>query len=195
MPTARLIYSMIVSLDGYSADREGHFDWAAPDDDVHAHVNELEQSVGSYLYGARMYATMAGWETDPELATSSPLMADFARMWQAAEKIVYSTTLTEVVTARTRIERRFDVGAVRELKAAATADLNVSGPGLAASALRAGLVDELQLYVVPVVVGGGTRFLPADVRLELALTDERRFAGGTVFLRYDIRNGPPVTTT
>ncbi|MGI8458491.1 MAG: dihydrofolate reductase family protein [Propionibacteriaceae bacterium] len=187
MSTARLIYSMLVSLDGYSADQSGGFGWAQPATDVHAHVNELARSVGTSLYGRRMYATMAGWETDPGLAASSPLLADFAQLWQAADKIVYSTSLTDVVTARTRIERSFDVAADRELKTAAAADLNVSGPELAAHALRAGLVDELQVYVVPVVVGGGTAYLPTDVRLDLELIDERRFADGTVFLRYRVR--------
>jgi dihydrofolate reductase len=181
---AKLIYSTIVSLDGYVADRDGNFDWAAPDEEVHAFVNDLERTVGTYLYGRRMYEVMAVWETmdaEPDLA---PVMADFARIWQAAEKVVYSTTLEAVSSERTRIERAFDPEVVRRLKAEAERDITVGGPGLAAAAIAAGLVDELQLLIAPAVVGGGTRGLPDEVRLDLELLEQRRFDSGTVFLRY-----------
>jgi dihydrofolate reductase len=184
---AKLIYAAITSLDGYIEDENGNFDWAEPDEEVHNFVNELERPVGTYLYGRRMYETMAGWETDPTLAEQSPQMGDFAKMWQAAEKVVYSTTLKTVSTARTRIEREFDPEPVREMKASADRDITVGGPELAAHAFRAGLVDECHLFLTPVVVGGGKRALPGDVRLELELVDERRFAGGTVFLRYRVK--------
>jgi len=181
---AKLIYSAITSLDGYVADPDGNFDWAVPDDEVHAFVNDLERPTGTYLYGRRMYEVMVGWETDPALAGQSSLMRDFAELWQAAEKIVYSTTLEQVSTTRTRIERAFDPEAVRQLKAAARADIAVGGPELAAHAFQAGLVDECRLFVTPIVVGGGKQSLPDEVRLELELVDERRFAGGVVHLRY-----------
>jgi len=179
---ARLIYSAIASLDGYVADRDGGFGWAAPDEEVHAFVNELERPIGTYLYGRRMYETMAVWE---DAGDELPAVArDYSRVWQAADKVVYSRTLDAVSTARTRLERELDPDAVRRLKEASARDLSVGGPTLAGAALRAGLVDELGLFVVPVVVGGGTRALPDDVRLVLELVDERRFAGGVVFLRY-----------
>jgi dihydrofolate reductase len=184
---ANLIYSAITSLDGYIEDDDGNFDWAEPDEEVHSFVNELERPVGTYLYGRRMYETMAGWETDPTLAEQSPQMGDFAKMWQAAEKVVYSTTLKTVSTARTRIEREFDPEAVRKMKASADRDITVGGPELAAHAFKAGSVDECHLFLTPVVVGRGKRALPGDVRLELELVDERRFAGGTVFLRYRVK--------
>ena len=147
-------------------------------------MNDLERPVGTYLYGRRMYETMAGWETDPSLAEHSPVMRDFAEIWQAADKVVYSRTSSDVRTERTRIEREFDADAVRELTRTAERDVAIGGPELAAHALGAGLVDELHLFVAPVVVGGGKRWLPDGVRLELTLLDERRFAGGMVFLRY-----------
>jgi dihydrofolate reductase len=181
---ARLIYSAIASLDGYVEDEDGKFDWAAPDEEVHAFVNDLERPVGTYLLGRRMYETMAGWETDPSLAEGSPASRDFAAIWQAAEKIVYSRTLEAAITTRTRIEREFDPDAVRQEKAAAARDLTVGGAGLAAEAFRAGLVDELHLLLTPVLVGGGKHALPEDVNLKLGLLDERRFGNGTVFLRY-----------
>jgi dihydrofolate reductase len=181
---AKLIYAAITSADGYIEDDTGGFAWAEPDDEVHAFVNDLERPVGTYLYGRRMYETMVGWETDPGVAAQSPLMADFARIWQAADKVVYSTTLETVSTSRTRIERAFDPDQVREMKASADRDLAVGGPGLAAHAFRAGLVDECHLFLVPVVVGGGKRALPDGVRLDLQLLDERRFGNGTVHLRY-----------
>jgi dihydrofolate reductase len=183
---AKLIYSAIASLDGYVADEAGEFDWAAPDEEVHAFVNELERPAGTYLYGRRMYEVMAPWETMP-LAGQPPAMRDFAEIWRAADKIVYSGTLEAASTARTRIEREFDPDAVRQLKATAGRDLTIGGPELAGQALRAGLVDELQLFLVPVLVGGGKQALPDGVRLELDLVDERRFGDGTVYLRYEMR--------
>ena len=181
---ARLFYSMLASLDGYVEDEDGRFDWAVPDEEVHSFINDLERPVGTYLYGRRMYEVMVGWETDPALARQSPVMRDFAELWQAAEKVVYSTTLQAVSTARTRLERGFDPVAVRQLKSTADTDISVSGPGLADQAMRAGLVDELHLFLAPVVVGGGKRCLPERVSLHLELLDERRFAGGMVHLRY-----------
>jgi dihydrofolate reductase len=181
---AKLIYSTIASLDGYVADTDGNFDWAAPDEEVHGFVNDLERTAGTYLYGRRMYETMAVWETMHAQPDLSPAMADYTRIWQAADKVVYSTTLTEVSSERTRIERAFDPEAVRRLKATAERDITVGGPGLAAAALAAGLVDELQLLIAPAVVGGGTRSLPDGVRLDLELLEERRFGNGFAFLRY-----------
>jgi dihydrofolate reductase len=179
----RLIASSIASLDGYVADADGRFEWSAPDHEVHAAVNDLERQVGTMLLGRRMYEVLAVWDTmdDPE-----PVMADFAQIWRAADKVVYSTTLERPSTARTRIERTFDPDAVRALKAATDRDLSVGGPHLAAQAFAAGLVDEVQLFLSPVIVGGGTRALPDGVRLGLALQDERRFGNGVVFLRYAV---------
>jgi dihydrofolate reductase len=181
---ARLIYSSIMSLDGYIADADGRFGWAAPDEAVFAFVNELERSFGTYLYGRRMYETMRSWETADTDAGQTPAEVDFTRIWRAADKIVYSTTLEAPDTARTRIEREFDPDQIRELKAAADRDLTVGGAHLAAQAIAAGLVDEYQLFLVPAIVGGGTRSLPGNVRLNLALAGERRFAGGVVYLCY-----------
>jgi dihydrofolate reductase len=173
-----------MSLDGYTADADGRFDWAAPDEEVFAFVNELERPVGAYLYGRRMYETMRYWETAHTLDGQSPAGLDFARIWQAADKIVYSTTLREPATARTRVERDFDPDQVRKLKEAAGRDLTVGGAHLGAQAIAAGLVDEYQLFLVPAVVGGGTRALPGQVRLNLTLAQERTFGRGTVYLRY-----------
>src|SRR5437588_2932994 len=170
---AKLIYSSIASLDGYIADTNGNFDWAAPDEDVHRFVNDLERPVGTYLYGRRMYETMVVWET-AGAADQPPFVQDFAEIWQAADKIVYSKTLEAVSSARTRIERDFDPEAVRQMKAAAGRNLTVGGPELAAQAISAGLVDEFQLFLTPIVVGGGNPALPDNVRLELELQDERR---------------------
>lgn len=181
---AKLIYSTIASLDGYVADADGNFEWAAPDEEVHAFVNDLERTAGTYLYGRRMYETMAVWETMEAQADLSPAMADYARIWRAAEKVVYSTTLESVSSERTRIERAFDPEVVRRLKVAAERDITVGGPGLAGAAIAAGLVDEFQLLIAPAVVGGGTRSLPDGVRLDLELVEQRRFDSGTVFLRY-----------
>jgi dihydrofolate reductase len=185
---ADLIYSAIASLDGYTADEQGNFDWAEPDDEVFAFINDLARPIGTYLYGRRMYETMAGWETDPAFAEQSPLMRDFAELWQAADKVVYSTTLPTVSTAKTRLERAFDPDAVRQMKASAERDLTVGGPELAAHAFKAGLVDECHLFVTPIVVGGGNQSLPDRVRLELELLHERRFDNGMVFLRYRRRS-------
>jgi dihydrofolate reductase len=184
---ARLIYSAIASLDGYVADEQGNFDWAAPDEEVHAFVNDLERPIGTYLYGRRMYDVMAAWETMPTDAGQPAAMRDFAQIWRAADKVVYSTTLEEVSTARTRVEREFDADAVSRMKDTADRDLSVGGPRLAGNALAAGLVDELQLFLVPAVVGGGTQALPDGVRLDLDLLDERRFASGVIYLRYRVR--------
>lgn len=186
---ARLIYSMITSLDGHTQDEEGGFGWGAPDDeDLHTFINEQTASVGTFLYGRRMYETMLYWETAHTVPDQPPFVLDWARLWQATDKIVYSRTLTAPSSARTRIEREFDPDAVRRLKAEADRDLTVDGPELAAHAIRAGLVDEYQLIVSPVVVGGGKRFFPEGVRLALTLLDERRFANGVVFLRYATRH-------
>ena len=183
---AKLIYSTLASLDGYVADEGGNFDWAEPDEEVHAAVNDMERSIGTYLYGRRMYEVMVAWETLD--ATGEPsVIGDYAQIWRAADKVVYSTTLSSVASERTRIERAFEPEAVRRMKAEAGRDLSVGGPGLAASALGAGLVDELHLFLAPVVVGGGTRALPEGVRLALDLADERRFANGTVHLHYRTR--------
>jgi dihydrofolate reductase len=181
---ARLIYSAITSLDGYVNDRDGNFDWAAPDEEVHAFVNDLERPIGTYLYGRRLYETMVFWETANERPDPHEVARDYAALWQAADKVVYSRTLETVSSARTRIEREFEPEAVRRLKADAGRDVTVGGAGLAAHAIRAGLVDELNLFVNPVVVGGGTRALPDDARVDLELVDERRFASGVVFLQY-----------
>jgi dihydrofolate reductase len=184
---ARLIYSAITSLDGYVADENGTFDWAAPDEEVHIFFNDLERPVGTYLYGRRMYEVMVAWETVHLHADQPPHIQDFAEIWQAADKIVYSTTLEKVSSARTRIERDFDPEAVRQMKARAGRDITVGGPDLAAQAFKAGLVDECRLFVAPIMVGGGTQALPTKVRLRLDLLDERRFANGMVYLRYRIR--------
>jgi len=185
---ANLIYSAISSLDGYIADETGNFDWAAPDMEVHAFVNDLERPIGTYLYGRRMYETMVFWETAHSLVDPPPAVADYTQIWQAADKVVYSTTLDAVSSARTRLEREFDPDAVRALKATATHDLGIGGAHLAAEAIAAGLVDEYQLFLIPFVVGGGTRALPDGVRFGLELTDERRFTAGTVYLRYRTKN-------
>lgn len=181
---AQLIYSAISSLDGYIEDRDGNFDWAMPDEEVHRFINNLERNAGTYLYGRRMYEIMTVWETDPNLAADSPLTQDFAQVWQAAEKIVYSKTLTAASTRKTRIERNFDPEAIRQLKKTAHHDIAIGGPELAAHAFRSGLIDECHLFLAPIVVGGGKPALPDDVRLELELLEERRFDNGMVFLRY-----------
>ena len=183
----KLIYAAIASLDGYVEDEEGRFDWAMPDEELHAFVNDLERPIGTYLYGRRMYETMDGWETDPSIAERSPLMRDFAALWQAADKIVYSRTLEAAPTARTWIERNFDPEAVRQMKASAGQDMLVGGPNLAAQAFGAGLVDECHLFVAPIAVGGGKRSLPDDVCMELELLSERRFGNGMVYLHYRTR--------
>jgi dihydrofolate reductase len=180
---AKLIYSAITSLDGYVADESGNFDWAEPDEEVHTFVNDLQRPVGTYLLGRRLYEVMLYWETIV-LAGQPLFVQDFAEIWKAADKIVFSKTLDTVSSARTRIERDFDPEAVRQMKAAAGRDITVGGPDLAAHAFRARLVDELQLFLAPVLVGGGKQSLPDDVRVKLELLDERRFGNGMVYLRY-----------
>jgi dihydrofolate reductase len=179
----KLIYSAIASLDGYVADRDGNFGWAEPDEEMHRFINDLERPVGTYLYGRRMYEVMVAWET-LTLADQRPFIQDFAGLWRAADKIVYSKALETVSSARTRIERDFDPNAVQRMKGRAGRDMSVGGPHLAAQAIKAGLVDECHLFVAPVVVGGGTRFLPDDLRLDLELLGERRFGNGVVHLHY-----------
>lgn len=179
-----LIYSLSASLDGLIADTDGKFDWAEPDDEVHAFINDLARPIDTYLLGRRMYEVLAYWEDPPALDQQPPYVQEFAEIWQAAEKIVYSRTLEAVSTARTRIERDFDPEAIRQLKAKSEHNIGVGGPDLAAQAIRAELVDEYELFVVPVVAGGGKQFLPSNVRMELELQDERRFGNGTVFLHY-----------
>ena len=184
---AKLIYSAITSLDGYVADEDGNFNWARPDEEVFRFVNDLERPVGTYLYGRRMYEVMAGWETMHTLAGQPTVALDFAEIWQAADKIVYSRTLETVTSARTRIERDFAPEAVRQLKAQAGRDITVGGSDLAAQAIRAGLVDECHLFLTPIVVGGGKPSLPSNVRWKLELLDERRFGNGVIYLRYRTR--------
>ena len=181
---AKLIYVSNVSLDGYIEDEHGSFDWTATDDELFAFITDLVRPVGTYLYGRRMYDTMAPWETDPALAAQSELMADFANVWQAASKVVYSTTLDAVSTAKTRLERDFDPASVRDMKASTTSDLTVGGAHLAAHALKAGLVDECHLFIRPVLVGGGKPALPSDTRADLELLDDRRLSNDVVYLRY-----------
>lgn len=183
---SKLVYTAITSLDGYIADASGNFDWAAPDEAVHRYVNQLERSIGTYLYGRRMYDTMVYWETAHTEAEQSSVEREYTEIWQAADKVVYSRALEAVSSARTRIEREFDPAAVRQLLASAAQDVSVSGPHLAAEAIRAGLVDELRLFINPVVVGGGTPALPDYVQLGLQLLDEQRFADGVVYLRYRV---------
>ena len=183
---ATLIYVTNMSLDGYIEDANGAFDWGPPDDDVFATYTALLRSTGTLLYGRRLYETMAVWETDPALAAQSDLTADFANAWQAADKVVYSTTLTAVTTAITRLEHHFDPDAVQQLKAATTADLIIGGANLAAQAFETGLVDECQLYVWPLILGGGKPALPAGIRTDLELLDEHRFESGVLYLRYRV---------
>jgi len=181
---AKLIFSAITSLDGYVADEDGNFDWAAPGEEVHSFVNDLERPVGTYLYGRRMYEVMVPWETVQPHDEQSPSARDFAQIWQAADKVVFSKTLETVSSARTRLERAFDPESVRQMKESAEHDISVGGPNLARQAIKAGLIDEIHLFLTPVVVGGGTRALPDNVRLRLDLMEERRFGNGMVYLRY-----------
>lgn len=181
---AKLIYIANVSLDGCTEDAHGRFDWTRPTDEVFTFITDLVRPVGTHLYGRRMYETMAVWETDPTLATQSQLMADFANVWQTADKIVYSTTLPAVSTANTRLDRGLDPDAVRKMKSSAASDLTVGGPTLAAHAFNAGLVDECHLFISPVLVGQGKPAFPRDARLQLELLDEHRFGDGVVYLRY-----------
>jgi dihydrofolate reductase len=188
-PMGTLSYTMSTSLDGYIEDTDGKFDWARPDEEVHAFANDLERDLGTHLYGRRMYEVMSVWQSPEMAAHEHPVMRDYAAIWQATDKVVFSRTLETADTARTRIERAFDPDAVRQLKASAGHDLTVGGPHLAAEALKAGLVDECQLFLAPIVVGGGNQALPDHVRLPLELLDERRFASGMVYLRYRTRSG------
>ena len=183
---AKLIYAAISSLDGYVADSEGNFDWSMPSDEVHRFVNDLERGIGTYLYGRRMYEVMRYWETAPTRNGEPSAEQEFAEMWQAADKIIYSRSLRDVSTARTRLEREFDPSAIKQMKADASRDIAVSGPTLAGQALKVGLVDECHLFLSPIVVGGGTPALPDNARLELELLDERRFANGVVYLHYRV---------
>jgi dihydrofolate reductase len=185
---AKLIYITNVSVDGYIEDPRGSFDWTEPSDEVFSFITDLVRPVGTWLYGRRLYETMAVWETEPSLAADSELSADFATVWQAADKIVYSTTLPGVSTTNTRLERRFDADAVRDLKVSATSDLTVGGAALAAHAFNTGLVDECQLFVHPVVVGAGKPAFSGDASIHLQLQEERQFASGIVYLRYAIQS-------
>jgi dihydrofolate reductase len=184
---AKLIYSTIASLDGYIEDEDGNFDWAAPDEEVHSFVNDLERPIGTYLYGRRMYETMRYWETAHTVAGQSAVGHDFAEIWRSADKIVYSRTMETVSSARTRIERDFDPEAIRQMKAQAGRNITVGGPNLAAQAIKVGLVDELQMFVTSDLVGGGKRSLPDHARVKLELLDERRFGSGVVYLHYRIQ--------
>ena len=186
---AHLVYSAISSLDGYIEDPDGKFDWAMPSEEVHRFINNLERGAHTYLYGRRMYETMMVWETDPNLAAESPLMRDFAEVWQAANKIVYSRTLETISTRNTQLEQTFDPEAIRQLKATGEHDILIGGPELAAHAFLARLIDECHLFLIPILVGGGKSALPDNVRMELELLAERRFRNGTVYLRYRTRQG------
>jgi dihydrofolate reductase len=180
---AKLIYSAITSLDGYIEDAQGKFDWAAPDEELHRFVNDQERGIGTYLYGRRLYDTMVYWET-VDSAGHPPWIEDYAQIWRAADKVVYSRTLESTASARTRIERDFDVEAVRRIKVSEARDVSVGGAELAGTAIRAGLVDELHLFLTPVIVGGGKRALPDDANVRLELVSERRFGNGVVHLHY-----------
>ena len=183
----KLIYSMITSVDGYVSDRDGNFGWGAPEEETHRFMNDRMRELGTYLYGRKMYEVMSYWETAHTVPGQPDFAVECAHIWQAAEKVVYSTTLDEVTTGRTRLEREFDPDVVRKLKDESDSDLSIDGPDLAAQAIRAGLVDEFQLIIGPAVVGGGHRFFPADIRADLDLLDTRRFDNGVMFLRYAVR--------
>jgi dihydrofolate reductase len=184
---AHLIYTTNMSLDGFIEDIDGKFDWTDPSDEVFQFITDLIRTDGTHLYGRRTYEYMLVWETDPSLAGQSPLMRDFAQVWQAADKIVYSRTLEAASTRKTKIERNFDPEGIRRLKESVEQDIHIGGAELAAQAFRAGLIDECHLFIKPIILGGGKAGLPEDVRLELALLDERRFGNGEVYLRYGIR--------
>jgi len=184
---AHLIYTATSSLDGYTEDMDGNFDWTAPDEEVFRFISNLIRATGTHLYGRRMYETMMVWETNPNLAVESPLMRDFAEIWQAADKIVYSRTLEAVSTRKTQIKRNFNPEAIRQLKEAVEHDILIGGPELAAHAFRSGLIDECHLFLTPIILGGGKQSLPDNVRLELELLEERRFGNGVVFLRYRVK--------
>ena len=181
---ARLIYGVLASLDGYTADEQGNFDWAAPDEEVHRFVNELERPIGTYLYGRRMYEVMLYWETAHEAADQPDYIREYADIWQGADKVVYSTTLQTASSARTRIEPAFDAETIRQLKASTDHDISVGGPHLAAQAITAGLVDEFHFFIAPIAVGGGNPALPDNARIEVELVDQHRFGSGMVHLHY-----------
>ena len=183
---AGLIYTASMSLDGYTVDSTGNFDWAAPSEEVHAFINDLERAAGTYLYGRRMYETMQAWQTMPTGPQEPAVVNDYADLWRAADKIVYSSTITEPSTPRTRIEARFDPHEVSALVESSDRPVSIGGPTLAAEAFRSGLIDEVRVFLVPVSVGGGTPALPHDQFVQLETREQRRFAGGTVFLRYDV---------
>ena len=182
----KLIYAGLISLDGYLTDAEGNFDWAAPGPEEHAAVNDLERPIGTYLDGRRMYEVMRYWQTEPSGADAAPEELDYAEVWRRADKIVYSRTLVAPTTERTRLLHDFDAVFVRDLKRSSESDLSIGGAGIAGAALHAGLVDEIRMFIHPVVVGGGIRFLPDDLRLDLRLLEERRFESGVVLLRYAV---------
>ena len=184
---SHLVYTSICSLDGYAADVHGDFSWSQPDEEVHRFVNDRERGIGTYLLGRRLYEVMKVWE-EPDFAEGEEILLDYAAVWQAADKVVYSSSLEAVSTPRTRLERTFDADEVRALVQSADAPVSVGGPTLAEHALRAGLVDELQLYVVPWVIGGGLAVLPDGFRVQLDLQEEHRFESGVLFLRYTVRN-------
>jgi dihydrofolate reductase len=186
---ARLIYTANMSLDGYTEDRDGHFDWTAPSEEYFSFITNLIRSEGTHLYGRRMYESMRVWETDPTLADQSALMRDFAEVWQAADKIVYSRTLETVSTRKTKIEQSFDPESIRQLKESVKQDIHIGGAEIAAEAFQSGLIDECHLFIMPVIVGGGKQCLPGNVRLALELMDEHRFDNGTVFLSYRVKPG------
>ena len=185
---AKLVCASLASLDGYVVDAAGSFDWAEPDEEVHAYVNDLERPIGTYLYGRRLYEVMRAWETMAAEPDLPPVARDYAQLWLATEKVVFSSTLTQVTTTRTRLERAFDPATVAQLKRDADRDISIGGPTLAAHAWRAGLVDECHLFLNPVIVGGGTRALPDHVRADLELVDEHRFASGVVHLHHRVRH-------
>ena len=184
---ARLIYIVNMSLDGFMEDENGNFDWSEPSEDQHRFINDLARPAGTHLYGRRMYETMSVWETDPSLASHSAVTAHFARLWQDAQKIVYSTSLASVSTTKTRLERRFDAEAVARMKRELEQDILIGGPGLARHAMKAGLVDAYHFFIAPVALGRGKRALPDDTRLDLELRDQRRFENGVVQLGYGVR--------
>jgi dihydrofolate reductase len=184
---AKLIYSAIASLDGYVEDKRGDFEWSAPDEEVFAFLTDFERPIGTYLYGRRMYDTMVYWETASTSGDQSAVARDWAEIWRAAEKIVYSRTLQTPSSARTRIERDFDPAAIKQLKESSARDITIGGPELAGQAIAAGLVDECHLLLGPIIVGGGKRALPDDVRIQLELLEEQRFRSGVVHLRYGVR--------
>src|SRR5512147_761415 len=186
---ANLIYVANTSLDGYTEDKDGRFDWTEPSEEYFRFITNLVRATRTHLYGRRMYEAMMVWETDPNLAAQSPLMRDFAETWQAADKIVYSRTLETISTRKTQLERSLDPEAIRQLKEAVEQDILIGGPELAAQAFRSGLIDECHLFLIPIIVGGGKPSLPDNVRLELELLDERRFGSGVVFLRYQTSQG------